>query len=89
MPSLAGNWKFNTSLMEIGDLPERLESLIQRALAGVVTGNKWLESLKYKIRDFAIKYGQQLKLDRAKKAKSLDDIFSCSGEGRLPSCKFS
>ena len=30
-------------------------------------------SLKYKIRDFAIKYSRHLKLDRAKKAKSLDD----------------
>ena len=35
-PSLAGYWKFNTSLL--------------------VIGNKWCASLKYRIRDFAIKY---------------------------------
>ena len=43
---------------------------------GVVTGNKWWESLKYRSRDFAIKYSQHLQLDRAKKAKSLDDRLS-------------
>ena len=50
--------------------------LIQRALVGTVIGNKWWVSLKYRIRDFAIKYSQQLTLDRAKKAKSLEDRFS-------------
>ena len=39
----------------------------------MVTGNKWWGSLKYRIRDFAVKYGQQYKLDRTKMAKSLDD----------------
>ena len=43
---------------------------------GAVTGNRWWESLKFRIRDFAIKYGQQLQLDRAKKAKSLEDTLS-------------
>ena len=85
-PSLAGYWKFNTSLLEIGDFRERLESLIQWAVTGyyplesliqwTVTGNKWWGSLKYRIGDFAIKYGQQLKLDRAKKVKFLDDKLS-------------
>ena len=41
---------------------------------GAVLGNKWWASLKYRIRDFAIKYSQQLQLNRAKKAKSLEDI---------------
>ena len=36
-PSLAGYWKFNTSLLETRDFRERLESLIKRALVGVVT----------------------------------------------------
>ena len=56
-PSLASYWKLNTSLLEIRDFWEQLETLIQRALVGVVTGNRWWESLKFRIRDFAIKYG--------------------------------
>ena len=51
-PSLAGYLKFNTSLLEIGDFRDRLESLIQWALVGAVTGNRWWVSLKYRIRDF-------------------------------------
>ena len=43
---------------------------------GAVIGNRWWASLKYRIRDFAIKYSQQLALDRAKKAKSLEDRLS-------------
>ena len=54
----------------------RLENLIKRALVGSVIGNKWWVSLKYRIRDFAIKYRQQLAQDRAKKAKSLEDRLS-------------
>ena len=75
-PSLAGYWKFNTSLLEIRDFRDRLESLIKRALVGAVTGNRWWGSLKHRIRDFATKYGQQLNLDRAKEAKSIDDRLS-------------
>ena len=71
-PSLASYWKFNTSLLEIRDFQEGLKTLIQWALVGAVTGNKWWGS-KYRIRDFAIKYGKQLNLDRA---KSLDDRLS-------------
>ena len=71
-PSLASYWKFNTSLLEIKDFRERLETLIQRVLVGAATGNRWWEPLKFSIRDFAIKYGQQLQLDRAKKVKSLE-----------------
>ena len=37
-PSLAGYWKFNTSLLEIRDFRDGLESLIQRVLVGAVTG---------------------------------------------------
>ena len=80
-PSLASYWKFNTSLLEIWDFRMRLENLIQRSLVGAVTGNKWWASLKYRIRDFAIKYSQQLALDRAKKAKSLEDRLSRAVEG--------
>ena len=76
LANLAGYWKFNTSLLEIRDFWDRLESLIQRALVGAVTGNRWWVSLKYRIRDFATKYGQQLKLDKAKEAKSIDDRLS-------------
>ena len=75
-PSLAGYWKFNTSLLEIRDFRDRLESLIQRALVGAVTGNRWWGSLKHRIRDFATKYGRQLNLDRTKEAKSIDDRIS-------------
>ena len=42
----------------------------------VVTGNKWWGSLKHKITDFAIKYGRQLKLDRIKVEKSLENKLS-------------
>ena len=75
-PRLAGYWKFNTSLLEIRDFRDRLESLIQRALVGAVTGNRWWVSLKHRIRDFATKYGRQLKLNRTKEAKSIDDRLS-------------
>ena len=40
-PSLASYWKFNTSLLEIRDFREWLETLIQRALVRAVTGNRW------------------------------------------------
>ena len=53
-----------------------METLIQRVLMGAVTGNKWWGSLQYWIRELAIKYVKQLVLDRAKKAKSLDDRLS-------------
>ena len=41
-----------------------------------VTGNRWWVSFKYRIRDFATKYGQHLNLDKAKEAKSIDDWLS-------------
>ena len=75
-PSLAGYWKFNTSLPEIRNFRDRLEFLIQRVLVGAVTGNKWWVSLKHRIRDFATKYGRQLNLDRTAEAKSIDDKLS-------------
>ena len=78
--SLISYWKFNISLLEIQDFQERLETLIQRVLVGAVTGNKCWGSLKYWISNFAIKYGKQLNLDRAKKAKSLDDRLSWAVE---------
>ena len=81
-PSLAGYWKFNTSLLEIRDFRDRLESLIKRALVGTVTGNRWWGSLKHRIRDFATKYGWQLNLDRTKEVKSIDDRLSRVVAGR-------
>ena len=54
----------------------RVENLIKRALVGAVIGNNWWASLKYRIRDFAMKFSQQLALNRAKKAKSLEDRLS-------------
>ena len=72
-PSLAGYWKFNTSLLELRDFWERLESLIKRALVGAVTGNRWWVSLKHRIRDFASKYGRQFNLDRTKEVKFIED----------------
>ena len=83
-PSLAGYWKFNTSLLEIRDFRDRLESLIKRALVGAVTGNRWWVSLKHRIRDFATKYGRQLNLDRTKAAKSIDDRLSRAVAGGTP-----
>ena len=89
-PSLAGYWKFNTSLLEIRDFRDRLESLIQRALVGAVTENRWWVSLKYRIRDFATKFGQQLNLDKAKEAKSIEDRLSrAAAGGGLPRCRTS
>ena len=73
---LAGYWKFNTSLLLIGDFQDWLESLIKRALVGAVTGNRWRVSLKHMIRDFTTKYGQQLNLDRTMKVKSIEDLLS-------------
>ena len=94
-PSLGGYWKFNTSLLEIRDFRERLESLIKRALVEAVTENRWWvsppilgnrphSSLKHRIRDFATKYGRQLNLDRTKEAKSIDDRISRAVAGGTP-----
>ena len=82
-PSLAGYWKFNTSLLEIRDFRERLESLIKRVLVGAVTGNRWWVSLKHRVRDFA-KYGRQLNRYRTKEAKSIDDRLSRAFAGGTP-----
>ena len=71
---------FSTTLLEIRDFRERLETLIQQVLVEAVTGNMWWGSLKYRIRDFAIKYGRQFKLDRIKMVKSLDDRLSWAVE---------
>ena len=43
---------------------------------GAVTGNKCWGSLKYRIRDFTIKYGRQFDLDWTKVAKSLEGTLS-------------
>ena len=62
---------------------DRLESLVQRTLVGTVTGNKWWGSLKYRIRDLAIKYGRQLNLERNMVAKSLEDKLYRAAEGGI------
>ena len=80
-PSLASYWKFSTSLLGIWDFQVRLENLFKRALAGAVIG--WA-SLKNRIKDFAIKYSQQPALNRAKKAKPLEDRLSRAVEGGTP-----
>ena len=84
-PSLAGYWKFNTSLLKIRDFQDRLESLIKQALVGAVTRNRWWVSLKHRIRDFAPKYGRQLNFDRTRKATSIEDRLSrvVAGEDSL------
>ena len=56
---------------------------------GAVTGNWWWASLKHRIRDFATKYGQQLKVDRTKEAKSIEDRISRAVAGGLPKCRAS
>ena len=83
-PSLAGYWKFNTSLVEIRDFRDWLESLIKRALVGAVTDNRWWVSLKHGIRDFVTKYGRQLNLDRTKEAISIKDRLSRAVAGGTP-----
>ena len=80
-PRLAGYWKFNTSLLEVQDFRDRLESLIKRALVGTVTGNRWRVSLKHMIRNFATKYGHQLNLDRTKEVKYIEDRLSWAVAG--------
>ena len=83
-PSLAGYWKFKTSLLAIRDSQDPLESLIKRALVGAVTGNRWWVSLKHRIRDFATKYDRQLNLDRTRKVKSIEDKTFPGSGGGLP-----
>ena len=88
-PSLAGYWKFNTSLLETG-LPGSTRIPNQAGIRGV-TGNRWWVSLKHRIRDFATKNGWQFNLDRTKEAKSINDRLSRStawGRG-LPRCRTS
>ena len=75
-PSLAGYWKFNTSLLEIRDFRDRLESLIQRALVGAVTGNRWWDLLNIGLEISLPNTVRQLNLDRTKEAKSIDDRLS-------------
>ena len=67
-----------------------MESLVQWAFVGAINGNKWWGSLKHRIRDFAIKYGRQLNLDRTKMTKSLEDKLSRAVKGGgFPSHRFS
>ena len=78
-PSLAGYWKFNTSLLEIRNFPDRLEYLFQRVFVGAVTGNWWWGSFKHRISDFAVENGHQLNLD-----KTLEDKLFRAMKGGFP-----
>ena len=53
-------------------------------IGGVVTGNKQCGSLKHWIREFAIKCGHQLNLDRTKVSKSLEDKLMGAMEVGIP-----
>ena len=83
-PSQTSYWEFNTSLLEIRDFRNWLESLIKQVLVGAVTWNRWWVSLKHRIRDFATKYGRQLNVDRTRKAKSIEDRLSRAVAGGIP-----
>ena len=63
-PSLAGYWKFNTSLLEIRDFRDRLESLIQRALVGAVTGIGGGLLSNIGLETFLPQRGEKKKIDR-------------------------
>ena len=75
----------------VGRVPIYVRPSFYRALKGVVPmwcwrviGNKRWASLKFRIRNNVIKYSQQLTLNRAKKAKSLEDRLSRAMERRAP-----
>ena len=83
-PTLVGYWKFNTSLLEVRDFQDRLESLIKRALVGAVTRNRRWVSLKHRIKDFATKYSLQFNQNRTKEAKSIENRLSQAVAGGSP-----
>ena len=66
-PSLVSYWKFNSFVLE------RLEKLSQRALEGVLIGNKWWRFLKPRIRVVIIKYCQKRGFHNAKRETSIED----------------
>ena len=68
-PSLAGYWKFNTSLLEIRDFQDRLESLVHRALM--------VDLLNIRLEISPSRSPAQL---RTKVAKSLEDKLSRAGD---------
>jgi len=83
-PRLVSYWKLNTSVFGIRDYRERLAILLQRALVGAVIGNKWWADLKFRIKDFTIKYCQRLALDKAAKVKAIEDKISRALDGGDP-----
>ena len=86
-PKMATYWKLNSSLLELEDFRKKLGELVQRELVGAVTGNKWWISLKHKIRTFAVKYSQQLALDKATAEKSIEDKLHRAVAGGIPLAK--
>ena len=71
--SLAGYWKFNTSLLEIRDFRNWRESLIKRVLVGRLPGIGGGHLSNIGLEISPPKYGRQLNLDRTRKAKSRED----------------
>ena len=83
-PRLASYWKLNTSVLGVCDYSEGLVLLIKRALVGAVIGNRLWADLKFRIRDFTIKYCQRLALDKAAKVKAIEDRISRVVDGGIP-----
>ena len=83
-PKLDSYWKFNSSLLKIRDFRDKLEELIQKNLVGAVTGSRWWVSLKRKIRDFTVKYSQQLAIDKAEAVKATQDSLTRAVAGGNP-----
>ena len=80
-PRSASYWKFNASLLDKKDFRDQLTGLIQRALVGAVTGNKWWGNLKALIRSFTVKYAQRLALDKATAEAALEQTLSQAVDG--------
>ncbi len=79
-PRLAGN----SSVLEIQDSQEWLKKLIQWVLMGVITRNRWWGSLKHRIKDFTIKYCQNLTLDKARVEKLIEEWLTQVVDGGIP-----
>ena len=76
-------WLANRPSLLTGDIglprPAGIPSSV--GISGGGDGNKWWGSLKHRIRDFTLKYGHQLNIDKTKMAKSWEDKLSRALEG--------
>ena len=68
----SGYWKFNTSLLRDENFQNQLELILKRELTGAITGNRWWDKLKCKIRSFAADYSRRLNLARLAEQRTLD-----------------